>query len=181
MDFSAVMRLRSLGYDSAIDNACVFFKQGFIATASDPKCGYRFNGYLRTYLKEIEGVARKSGKLESGNASGYEKPLTWVNVSLNNDDTAQIEAWLLGEPDILSDVCHLILSGFAIGCKPAANGDGYMATLTGGSGTESNGLYGLSAYADTPYNAFAALLYKFVSKLDGRLTAAAASSSSRFR
>lgn len=181
MQFSSVMLFRGLGYDVALEASASYFRQGFIATAKDKSCGYRFNNYLRTYINEVYLVSRKQNPNVPRDSGKFDGKLAWINVSLTVDDVSEIEAWLLTEPDILTEICQLVLSGFSISCKPSHDGNSYMATLTGSADTTDGHLSGLSAYAATPYEALACLLFKFVSKLDGRLHGSTSAGASRFR
>ena len=105
----------------------------------------------------------------------------WQNVNLSDDDAAALITWLDSEPDLLLDYVRLVSEGYAVGVKPASNGDGFMATLISGVQSESGTAYGLSAYASSPYDALGALLYKFVSLLGGEFRAVAPPSGRRFR
>lgn len=126
-------------------------------------------------------MARKTSQKEVSNGHKSFNSLDWINVNLTVEDANEIEAWLATEPDVLGELCRLVVEGGNIALKPANRGDGYMATLTYASSGGSGAGWGLSAFADTPYEAAACLLYKFVVKLDGNTTPAVSPSRPRFR
>lgn len=105
----------------------------------------------------------------------------WLNVNLTIEDAAEIDVWLSSEPDVLGELCRLVVEGHGIAIKPANRGDGFMATATYTDGSNSGDGRGVSAFADTPFEAAACLLYKIIVKLDGSLTTAPSPQRSRFR
>lgn len=126
-------------------------------------------------------MARKTPQKDTANGHKSFNSLDWINVSLTLEDANEIEAWLATEPDVLGELCRLVVEGGNIALKPANRGDGFMATLTYAADSRGDVGWGLSAFADTPYEAAACLLYKFVVKLDGNTRPAAPSTKPRFR
>lgn len=126
-------------------------------------------------------MAGKKVKSEGTYAKSNSSDIQWVNVSLSDDDVAELEGWIASEPNFLTELCRLVDAGYAIGCKPAVNGDGFMATIIGKNASGGEQSFGLSAYAGNAYDAYACLLFKFVSKLDRTFPTSVSTSRNKFR
>lgn len=126
-------------------------------------------------------MAKSTRKVKDGFSRSAANEVRWVNVRPTDDMLVEFEAWVSSDPDVLSEILRLVSSGFAFGCKPTPNGDGFMATLISPAGYEGGGNCGLSAYADTPYDAVAGLLYKFVGILGSTFPAATDANRPRLR
>jgi len=181
MTFTQLMAARSLSGDEAIQWCSWEWCQGFKLTAHDSKATYRIGYDISHIFNEVLTMAKKATKNAESNRPQFFQSVEWVNVHLTIEDALEIDVWLASEPDVLGELCRLVVEGNGVAIKPAARGGGYMATLTSASDSDGRAGRGLSAFADTPYEAAACLLYKLIVKLDGTLESAAPSAKSRFR
>lgn len=158
-----------------------FWSDGFLSTLTQKKADYRLNSQLQTYFIEVMKMAGKTVKKDQNYAKSGANSVQWVNVALSDDDVDQITQWLAQQPDFLSEYVRLVSEGYAVGVKPAREGDGYMATIISEARADGRPAMGVSAYASTPYDALGCLLYKFVSKLAGEFPSTVSQSNRKFR
>lgn len=173
--------LRQLGLSEDIVWSCWFFSYGFSSTLHELKSGYRLNRLLAAYVKDVSTMAKKPVTSRDSYAKSSSASVQWVNVNLSNQDIDAIAAWLSEEPDLLTEYFRLVTSGFALGIKPARDGDGFMATIISDTPASGGQSYGLSAYAPSPYDALGVLLYKFVTLLGGEFAEGSVSRRSGYR
>lgn len=154
---------------------------GFSSELRYRKSGYRLNALLQTYFDEVMVMAKKQSTKGQNYAKSGAGSVQWQNVNLSDDDANAIATWLDSDPDLLFEYVRLVSEGYAVGCKPASNGDGFMATIISPVHSETGIAYGLSSYASSPFDALGALLYKFVTLLGGEFSPTTVQSSRRFR
>jgi len=179
--FEALMLLRHHSYDERLYWCSSYYVEGFKATFTDKKATWRISGYLANYLDEVFEMAQMKKKVGVSDVRSNGESFQWVNVNLTNADVMEIEQWISSEPDILGEVCRVVLSGYHVAVKPATNGDGFMASISGAVASGSKGSAGVSAFSDTPYEAIACVLFKFVSKLDCTLSPTPTEGRAKFR
>jgi hypothetical protein len=130
---------------------------------------------------EVLVMAKKPVTKGQSYAKSGATSVQWVNVTLSDMDVQTLEGWLVSEPDLLTEFVRLVTSNYAVGCKPAADGNGFMATIIGAHRDNRDVSCGVSAYADTPYDALACVMFKFVNCLGGEFTTTPQSHRARFR
>jgi len=179
--FLQLMALREISGDEAVQWSAWYWGERFRSTAITRKAGYRVNYDILDIFNEVLTMATKRSKNAEQNKAQYFQSVEWLNVNLTVEDAAEIDVWLSSEPDVLGELCRLVIEGYGIAIKPANRGDGFMATATTTADASGSNGRGLSAFADTPYEAAACLLYKIIVKLDGSLATAPSVNKSRFR
>lgn len=133
-------------------------------------------------LKDTEMPRKKkeTGDAKSTTKTKFSSSVSWVNIQLTDDDVERLTATGATDDELAVDFLALCGYGFTVGCKPAPNGDGWMAYLTGNVNDDEGTIVGLSGYANSPIDACSSLLFKFHDKLDGVLIKPEPKSSRRF-
>jgi len=181
MNIETLLFLSDFSTDEALVYASDYWQHRLISTLKSKRVTYALNSETCQCINEVFIMAGKKVKSEGTYAKANSNDIQWINVSLSDDDIAELEGWIASEPNFLTELCRLVDSGYAIGCKPAANGDGLMATIIGKNADNGSQSYGLSAYSDTAFNAYACLLFKFVSKLDRTFPNAVSQGRNKYR
>lgn len=181
MNIETLLFLADFSTCEALVYASDFWQHGLISTLKAKKPGWSLNRDVSSIINGAFDMAGKKSKSEGNYAKSSATDIQWVNVSLTDDDIVELEGWMQSEPNFLTELCRLVDAGYAIGCKPAVNGDGYMATIIGKNASDGSQSFGLSAYAGNAFDAYGCLLFKFVSKLDRTFPTTVNTSRNRFR
>ena len=131
-------------------------------------------------VNEMPRKGKANDEQKRNSKRNTSSPPSWINIQLTDDDAAAIIEQSIPDNELAADLLALSLSGIAVGVKPAPSGDGWMAYLTGIAVDDDTATVGIAGYASTPYDAIAALLYKFHVKLDGQLLKPEPRASRRF-
>lgn len=181
MQATILFNLRGLHQDEALRYASWFYEQRFWSILGQRNRGWALFYEFQTFFNEVIEMAKGSKSSNDRSTHTNFGSVTWINVALSDENLQELETWLHSDPDILTEVIGIIASGFSLAVKPASEGNGYMATIIGPSRENPALACGVSGYGSTPFDALAAVLYKFIVRLDAGFTPGSASTTRRFR
>lgn len=138
---------------------------------------------FKIHWKGLDIMPRAKRNKNETNNSTSKRPNTavsWINIQLTDDDVQRLISQGATDDELAVDFLTLCGYGYSIGCKPAPNGEGWMAYLTGKPDEDADDVVGISGYANTPIDACSSLLFKFHDKLGGILIKPEPKSTRRF-
>lgn len=172
---------RELVFDCPLSWAADFWQLRLISTLKSKKVSWALNAEIYQIINEVYLMAKQPIKQDRTYAKSSAVDIQWVNITLTDEDVLSVTTWLDDEPNLLVEVVKLVDAGYAFGCKPSNDGNGFMATLIGKNPGDDKSTYGLSAYATNAYDACGCLLYKFISRLEGIFPTSSIEGKRRFR
>ena len=113
------------------------------------------------YLKDMRIMANEANK-KRGKGNRRATAIEWLSVPILAEDEAEVVEWMDSHiTDLFGYTIGIVESGMGLSVKPGRSND-FMASLFGAVGEgDSERNIGLSAFAASPADALACLLFKY--------------------
>lgn len=117
-------------------------------------------------LKGFTNMAKRRGNnaqptVNTAVNGGTNKKVFWGNVRLDDNHVAELLDRMPAEDVLCAQLIGLCVEGFDISLKRANDGTGWQCTIIGDYAENPSTRFGLSAWSSTPFDAIAAVLYKW--------------------